>query len=252
MHSAHAILLFAMVAVGCRSKSDEAANVPLGQAPPQASVSPSGGELTGRVAEHLNAPPYIYLRLQTDKGSVWAAVPEAKVEDGSQVTVLGPMLMTKFSSKTLNRTFDQIYFGTLTPPSTAGMAAGSAADPHGGVVAAMPTVTVGKVEKANGPTARTVAEVWAQKARLVGSTVTIRGMVVKYNDNIMGRNWIHLQDGSGDAKQGTHDITVTTRDAATRGQIVTVTGTVQANKDFGAGYAYPIIVENATIEKKSD
>jgi len=103
------------------------------------------------------------------------------------------------------------------------------------------------VEKATGADARTVAELWAQKARLEGKAVTIRGVVVKVNDGVMGKNWIHLQDGSGDAKQGTNDITVTSMDRAAKGETVTITGTVRTNRDFGSGYAYPVMVEDAKI-----
>ena len=157
------------------------------------------------------------------------------------------MLMTNFESKTLKRTFDEVYFGTLT---AADAAAGVAAASQGAGTPPVVQANVGKVEKATGADARTVAEVWVQKAALVGKTVTIRGTVVKYNDGVMGKNWIHLQDGSGDAKLGTNDITVTSLDGAAKGQTITITGTVRADKDFGAGYAYAIIVENAKVVKK--
>ncbi len=85
---------------------------------------------------------------------------------------------------------------------------------------------------------------------LGGQTVTIRGVVVKFNVGVMGKNWIHLQDGSGDAAQGTSDITVTTLDGAAKGETIVIKGIVRTNKDFGAGYAYPVIVEEARIAKQ--
>jgi VCBS repeat-containing protein len=66
----------------------------------------------------------------------------------------------------------------------------------------------------------------------------------------MGKNWIHLQDGSGDAKQGTNDITVTSLDGAARGETITIKGIVRTNKDFGAGYSYAVIVEDAKVVRK--
>ena len=93
----------------------------------------------------------------------------------------------------------------------------------------------------------TVAEVWAGKARLAGSTVTVRGRVVKFNPGIMGTNWMHLQDGSGSAANGTHDLTVTTPAAATVGEVVTATGAVAVDQDFGAGYTYPVIIREAAV-----
>jgi hypothetical protein len=66
----------------------------------------------------------------------------------------------------------------------------------------------------------------------------------------MGKNWIHLQDGSGDAKQGTSDITVTTQEQAAKGETITVKGTVRTKKDFGAGYTYPVMIEDAKIVRQ--
>jgi hypothetical protein len=108
---------------------------------------------------------------------------------------------------------------------------------------------VGKVEKAPGAEARTVAELHAQAAALKDRPVVLRGKVVKYNPQILGKNWIHLQDGSGDPKAGTHDITVTCGDTVKVGDVVTLRGTVRLKKDFGAGYAYDVIVEDARLQR---
>ena len=246
MRRALSFLLLATAVVGCQSKTPGPANVPLGQAP--AAAPATGDDLTGAVIEQLNAPPYIYLRIKTSKGEVWAAVPGAKIENGAVVTVFNPMLMTKFESKSLKRTFDEVYFGTLAPASAE--AGGPAGKSPAGAPQPPAQVAVDKVEKATGADARTVSELWAQKASLVGKTVSIRGTVVKYNEGVMGKNWIHLQDGSGDAKQGTNDITVTSLDGAAKGETITIKGTVRTNRDFGAGYSYAIIVEDAKVVRK--
>ncbi len=247
------LLLLAAAVAGCGSKANEPAKVPLDQMPvatPGAApaAAPAAGErLAGPVLEHLAASPYVYLRVKTTQGEVWAAVPETKIETGATVTVYNPMLMTKFESKSLKRTFDEVYFGTLTPAGDASMAGGD--NPHAGV--AQTTVAdVGKVEKATGADARTVAEAWAQKATLAGKTITIRGKVVKFNAAVMGKNWIHLQDGSGDAAKGSNDITVTSMDEVAKGQVITIKGTLRTNKDFGSGYTYAIIVEDAKVVKE--
>lgn len=234
------LLLLAAVAVGCGAKTPEPANAPLDQAP-------ADGQLTGTVLEHLNASPYVYLRIKTPKGEVWAAVPGAPIEDGASVTVVNAMRMTGFESEALKRTFDEVYFGTLASPEVAANGAGG--DPHAGIQSAA-SVDVGQVEKATGADARTVAEVWAERASLAGRTVTIRGVVVKYNAGVMGKNWIHLQDGSGDGAQGTNDITVTSQDEAAKGQTVTIKGTVRTNQDFGAGYTYAVLIEDAKVARE--
>jgi hypothetical protein len=106
-----------------------------------------------------------------------------------------------------------------------------------------------KVAKATGADARTVAEVYAQKAALKEKPVTVQAKVVKYNAGIMGKNWLHLRDGSGKAEAGDNDLTVTSQDVAKVGDVVVVKGVVRTDKDFGAGYAYPVIIEDAKISK---
>jgi hypothetical protein len=254
MRCALSLLLLAAAVAGCRTDTSDSSKIPLAQtqaqsqAPAAASGAATRDGLSGPVLEHLTAPPYMYLRVKTSFGEVWAAVPQATIENGTVVTVYNAMLMSKFESKSLKRTFDEVYFGTLTPAGAApGAAPGS---PRPGSPKPPAGVDVGKVEKATGPDAHTVSEVWAEKASLVGKTVTIRGVVVKYNDGVMGRNWMHLQDGSGDAKQGTNDITVTSKDGSALGETVTIRGTLHANRDFGAGYSYVIIVEDAKVLNK--
>ncbi len=248
MRRSIALLSLAALATAC-TKTKEPEKQPLGEA--AAAPATGSNTLVGTVLEQLPASPYTYIKLKTDKGDVWAAVPETKFDVGAKVTVYNTLAMGKFESKTLNRTFDEVYFGMLTPPEApVANAAGNAPAPKS--VGTPPAVDakVGKIDKATGADARTIAELWEQKGALVGKTVTIRGKVVKYNAGVMGKNWIHLQDGSGDAAKGTHDITVTTMDEATTGATITITGTVRTDKNFGAGYSYPLIVEEAKVVKK--
>lgn len=100
---------------------------------------------------------------------------------------------------------------------------------------------------ASEPAQKTVEALFQEKAQLKGQQVQLKGKVVKANNQIMGKNWIHLQDGSG--KEGTNDITVTTQDSAQVGDEVTIIGTVGVDVDFGSGYMYPLIVEKATVKK---
>jgi len=93
----------------------------------------------------------------------------------------------------------------------------------------------------------TVADLYAKKDTLSGKQVSLRGKVMKFSPMIMGKNWLHIQDGSGDAAAGTNDITVTTAQEAAVGDVVTVKGTLVANKDFGAGYSYDVIIEDAEV-----
>ncbi|HLO68486.1 MAG TPA: OB-fold nucleic acid binding domain-containing protein [Holophaga sp.] len=216
------------------------------KAVPPVAAKPAGqGGLTGTVQEVIPAAPYTYLRIKAAQGDLWAAVPAAEVKTGQTVTVQVQMRMDRFESPSLKRTFENLHMGTL---------AGSEA-PAGapmGMPAPAPQAPAGpdeKVAKATGAEARTVAEVFQAKTALKEKTVAIRGKVVKYNEGIMGRNWLHLRDGSGSASAKDNDITVTTKDACKVGDVVTVRGVVRLSKDFGAGYAYDVIVEEAKVVK---
>lgn len=233
------LLLAALLIAGCNSPERESS---------QGAIDGTNrGLLVGTVLEQIPAPPYLYLRLKTRTGEVWAAVSAASVETGSEVTVTSPMLMKAFESTSLKRTFDEIYFGALAPGGVAGGASG--ANPHAGVTSGAMPIDVGQVPKAEGADARTVAEAWAQREALDGRTVTIRGVVVKVNEGVMGKNWIHLQDGSGDAGRGTNDITVTTLDRAAVGETIVITGTVRTDRDLGAGYVYRVLVEEGRVKR---
>jgi hypothetical protein len=106
---------------------------------------------------------------------------------------------------------------------------------------------VGRVDKATGPNAFAIGELWAQKAQLANKAVSVRGVVVKYTPGVMGKNWIHLQDGTGNAARGTIDLTATTAQTAALGDTVVVTGTVRINQDLGAGYRYALLLDGATL-----
>ena len=209
--------------------------------------------LKGEVLEVKDVDAYTYLRLKTRDGEIWAAVNKAPVKKGAEVTIENVAMMTNFVSKTLNKTFDRIAFGTLAGAGTA-TAAGAA--PAKGDMAAMhaavpqPADAVDvKVPKAAGPDARTVAEIIGTKATLKGKTVLVRGKVVKFTADVMGKNWIHLRDGTGSAADKTNDVLVTTADEAKVGDVVTLKGVVRTDRDLGAGYFYKVLVEEAKLQK---
>jgi len=136
---------------------------------------------------------------------------------------------------------------TSTPAATeAPAAAPQAAEPHPQPSAtSSEPVDLSGIAKAEG--GKTIAEVYAEKDQLAGQKVAVRGKVVKVNAGIMDKNWVHVRDGSG--AEGTNDLTVTTVSAVPNvGDTVLVTGQVSLNKDFGMGYAYSVIVEDADVK----
>ncbi len=210
-----------------------------------ADTSPSASApFTGKVLEVKDVESFTYLRLKTKDGEIWAAVKKTPMKVGTEVTIDNPTLMTNFESKTLNKTFDRIVFGSLVAPGgSSDMAAF-----HAGIAKPIDAGIV-KVAKAAGPDARTVAEINARKADLKGKPVVVRGKVVKFTPGILGKNWVHLRDGSGSATDGSDDILVTTLDETKIGDVVLVKGIVQTDRDFGSGYSYKVLIEEAALQK---
>ena len=188
----------------------------------------------GKVLEKIDVPNYTYIRTVRLGKEIWVAAPTTVVEVGDQVIVPEGMPQRNYHSETLNRTFDRLYMvsgvqvvGREQPSMPSGQPGGMPGMPEGHppigpegqlggeapATASTPDqhtkpgkVTIEtKTEKAEGGCS--VAEIFASKADLKDKMVILRGKVVKFNPEIMGKNWLHVQDGSGEA--GSNDITVT-------------------------------------------
>jgi hypothetical protein len=202
----------------------------------------------------MDAANYTYVRVKTANGEIWAATGQFKVAVGDRVTVPLEMPMQNFHSQALKRDFPVIYFaGRITREGEQAKPTGTPAMPAGHPpterIVPRPSATVTEPIAA-APGGLTVADVWAKRTSLAGKQVTVRGKVVKFNAQIMGRNWIHIQDGTGKVADKNNDLTITAGTDVKVGDIVTVTGKVAIDKDFGAGYAYPVIVEEAVVVVK--
>lgn len=214
----------------------------------------AGDVVEGKVLETMDAATYTYMRLQTANGETWAAIPKTTITVGSTQKVVNASVMDGFESATLKRKFDRIVFGTLgsADPAAPAKAAPASTPPAAAVpaspLAATPPAQI-KVSKATGADAKTVAEVWAEKAALKGKTVVVHGQVVKATRGVLQKNWYHLRDGSGSEAKLDNDITVTTQADAAVGDVITIKGTVALDRDFGAGYTYGALIEEATIQK---
>lgn len=209
-----------------------------------AADNPSPSVVKGEVLEVKDVEGYTYLRLKTTEGETWAAVAKAPVKEGAEVTIENAMAMNNFESKTLNRTFPTILFGSLAGAGTSQHGAGNAQ------IMAPKTEDTGTIQvpKASGENAWTVAEIITKAGELKDQSVRVSGKVVKYNPGIMGKNWVHLRDGSGSAGERTNDLLVTTANETKLGTVVTVNGIVRTDKDFGAGYSYKVLIEEATFQ----
>jgi hypothetical protein len=216
--------------------------------------------LSGKVTEFINSAGYTYILLDDEGEKIWVAVPEMQVSVGEDVVLQPGIEMVDFTSSTLNRTFERVIL-SAGPVSEKGgpmekdlgMPSGDTpmgmvkAPARGGMGVSTPIDDDVKVEKATGQGAYTVAEIYEKKSSLCNNKVVVRGKVVKVLPKILGKNWIHLQDGTGDEKRGDYDLVVTSQDMPSVGDVVTVSGTLYTDKDFGAGYKYSVIVEEANI-----
>ena len=195
------------------------------------------------IEEILQANAYTYLRVTEDDKEDWIAITKrSDFEVGQTIYYKDAMLMNNFHSQDLNRDFESVWFvQTVSPqPITANPMMGSQS-PHSNVKPeADESISIEPV--AGGIT---IAQLFDNRADYDGKQVKIKGKVVKVNSGIMGRNWVHIQDGTGD--ENNYDLTVTTNDNAQVGQIVVVEGYVTLNKDFGSGYKYDIILENSKV-----
>lgn len=239
--------------VGACSAEQQAEENPQTQTEAQPQAQPPGSPTaTGKVVETIDAGNYTYVRVDTGTEEIWAAATRFDIAVGDAVVVPLEMPMQDFHSESMDRTFPLIYFTSqiLREGDAASAAMPPGHPPTGSAMAsshAEPAKLTAVEPAKNGVT---VARAWAESTDLVGTKVTVRGQVVKFNGGIMGTNWIHLQDGTGSADDGTNDLTVTTSGTASVGDVVTATGTLVTDKDFGAGYTYAVMLENAELTGK--
>ena len=180
------------------------------------------------------------MKVKDNNQDYWIAVTKLNAKEGDEYYIGKKMQMNNFKSKDLDRTFDTVFFVqeiSKNPIMSTSPAMTSSIESRRPVIEKQEI----NVEKAEGGV--TVSELFAGAASYAGQTVKIKGKVIKVNNGIMGRNWVHIQDGTSD--NGKFDLTVTTDANVTVGQIVTFEGVIATNKDFGAGYAYEVLMEQA-------
>lgn len=238
------------------------AAVALAMAPMPATVSAASATapFTGKVVQTMDVGSYTYAEIDTGDAKIWAAAPRTALKVGDEVVAPDGILMRNFTSKTLDRTFEEIYFvSSLRPPGEAPAAADTAEKaapvaPHAGDPAPLAAHRNGAAAAVPQPQAlvaaiakqadeRTVAELHENAKELAGTAVAVRGKVTKFTGGVLGKNWIHIDDGSG----GDKDLTVTTDAVAKIGDTVSAKGVLGIDRDFGAGYRYDVIIEDATV-----
>jgi hypothetical protein len=207
--------------------------------------------LQGKVVETMNSGGYTYVLLEKKGAKTWVAIPQMEVSVGQQLSLQYGQEMRNFMSKSLGRSFDSIIFsgGPVSAAQPAGKIKKGSSAGMGSKAAAPSRAKNIKVEKATGANAYTIGEIYEKRTALHEKTATVKGQVVKVAAGIMGKNWIHLQDGTGDVAKETNDLVATSQELPEVGDVITIKGTVFIDKDFGSGYKYDVIMEKAMIQQ---
>jgi hypothetical protein len=203
------------------------------------------------VMDVLQTTSYTYLQVKEGDAVKWLAVPSTKAEKGETYYYTGELPMKDFESKELHRKFDEVLFlGGVSPsPITANTGKphptghGEGAEPY----KRKATVDAKKSISVDVPSGCvTIAELMGNKDTYQGKTVKIKGQVTKYSPDIMDKNWIHIQDGT--EANGKYDFTITSKSAVKVGDVAVFEGKIATNKDFGYGYTFEVMMEEATLK----
>ena len=193
-----------------------------------------------KVVDKIEVKDYNYLQVSENKKEYWIAVPTMPIDVGETVYFSKYTVMSDFKSNTINRSFDEILFVDDARKSPT-------PDEMKKIHTDALTIDKKKVKIEPAAKGKTIEQIYSQKNDLKGQIVKVRGKVVKFNKQIMKRNWIHIQDGTG--SENNFDLVVTSNDEANVGDVITAEGKLAVDKDFGSGYFFPVIIEEAKIEK---
>lgn len=208
------------------------------------------GPGTGTVAETMSSGGYVYIKLEEQ--GIWIAANTFAVSTGDKVQYSGGMEMNDFHSKSLDRTFESIFFVQSASLVGKGGDTGSATmmEAHANMNMPLKKPVPAQAPAVGEITAlkdgETVASIFAKSAELNGQVVSLRARVIKINKAIMGKNWITLQDGTGTGPDNM--IRATSQEAVSAGDLVIAKGKVATDVDLGSGYKYKILLEETTFE----
>ena len=186
------------------------------------------------IEEQLTTNKYIYLRVKEGQNHFWIAAIKQNVTLGDTYFYADGLLKTNFESKEHQRVFDTIYLVSNLVPANHGATASAEQSTPG-------SMSTTNSEGFTGPASSLkIKDLVNNPEKYANQVVEISGECVKVNSNIMGRNWIHMNDGTNDG----FDLVVTSEENVSKGSTATFIGTVALNKDFGAGYTFDVIIEN--------
>jgi len=208
--------------------------------------------MTGTVTHTKKAGKYTYLTLDQKGKEVWVATTSTHVLVGDVIDYSEALLIENFEAKSFNRTFDKIYFTEgvkiVDGPSLSKDVSLPDDNVHKAIQKENITVTApakGEIPKAeNGIT---IEEIYSKLDVLEGKKVVVRARVMKVNKNILGTNWITIQDGTGSAPEDM--LIALSSDIAGIADTITISGTIKTGINLGAGYKFKVVIDEASVIK---
>ncbi|MGA9271344.1 MAG: hypothetical protein WBV45_12030 [Lutimonas sp.] len=190
-----------------------------------------------------SAGNYTYLSVTEGDESYWIAVSGKGFETGETIYFKNFMEMNDFESKELDKTFETILFvdNYSREPDGLEKAAEERAKASSQAKKRMDAM-IDSIKIAPAPGGISIAELYGNPEKYKDKQVVVRGQIIKINRDIMDKNWVHIMDGT---RVDRSDLTFTTTEDFQLGDTITIRGKVALDKDFGAGYVYPLIVEEA-------
>ena len=200
-----------------------------------------------RVKEVVQANKYTYFKVDENSNERWVAVTKTDANVGDVYYYDEAMQMNNFHSRDLDKTFDVIFFINQISKMPFSESNAGGMPPHSGKVQ---TKQRGNLSIDKEEDELTIAQIFANSSAYAQKEVKIRGKVVKVNKDVMGKNWIHIQDGTktGDS----YDLTITSQDLPSVNDEVIFKGIVSIDRDFGSGYYYDVILEDAELMNQPD
>jgi hypothetical protein len=190
---------------------------------------------TAKILENKSSGGYTYMKVQDGSKSYWIAMTQRDVKSGDTISFVEQGWMKNFHSKTLNHTFDNILFAADVQQNKQLQAQNIKPDIMDSKYAQKGTTSIAKLFK--------------YRAKYADTTVTVRGKVTKVSEDIMGLNWIHIEDGS--IFSNMDDLVFTSKSNPPKvGDVVYAKGVAVKDKDFGYGYFYPLIIQKSTFKNK--
>lgn len=201
------------------------------------------------VKEIIEAGTYDYLNVEEDGKAYWMAIPDYTVEVGKTYYYKTAMVMKDFVSEQLGKTFDEIIFseGIFDSVALLNEAQTPAMGGHMGHGQKEDKPEIKEVKLAKIKNGVSIEELFSNPKSFSNKTILVYGVVVKVNNDIMDKNWVHIVDGT--KFNNRNDLTITTIENVAVGDTIKFNGKLILDKDFGHGYTYDVLLEDGKIIK---